>query len=569
MALELPGEPRLDTRGLPEGFDPRKFYEYRLETVPKDDSMLESFLWKYIPRSLIKSFAIAIDPTSNFKVSPHQITPANRVKWRQTASVLGLRKHTQTRENLNWAQTPNYGGVSNCWSPGFNYTSANTPPSVGGLRTQDPIADYLKDTTSRTRLMGSDQGTLELFKGYINSPPRRVRSGTKTSVIYPSSGVPDPICASHGGAVNRSAGGYDYYTDVQTPSGSVLPTSTLNALRTTEIAFAKALCQKHAVSMLKGWSPGNRDYTLFRNAVELRDLPRSILQLQSTARDLKQLFVSLGTQPKLRASVFNLTETAKNIPGEYLSFHFGWKQMYKDAMDLLNLPEKMAKRYSFLITRNGKPTTFRSKRTFESAEKDISGFEYDISGLEYGYPFTSTRLQRTCELRLVVNATFDFPKLNVPSFRNREFLDRIGVIPRATDIYNLIPWTWLVDYFTGLGNYVELIDNINSDPGLVNWGMITCRTSGTLTTEFRSYSNLVSSDSVFGSPAVITTKVLENHHTSVLNYECQTRSDVATVLSVKQTSVPSSLTAYQKSIIGALLAQRIANKRGGGFTPSS
>lgn len=569
MPLFLPGDGGFDTRGLPEGYDPHKFYEYRMATVAKDASGLESFLWKYIPHSLIKSFAIAIDPTSQFKVSPHQITPANRTKWRQTASVLGLRKHTQTRENLNWAQTPNYGGVSNCWSPGFNYTSANTSPVVGGLRTQDPVADYLKDTTSRTRLIGSEQGTLEFFKGYINSPPRRVRNGTKTSVIYPSSGVPDPICASKGGAVNRSAGGYDFYTDIQTPSGSVLPTSTLNALRTSEIAFAKALCQKHAVSMLKGWSPMNRDYTLFRNAVELRDLPRSILQLQQTMEGFRKLFVSLGTQPSLRKSIFSLGEAAKNLPGEYLSFHFGWKQLYKDVVDLLNLPEKVSKKYSLLIARNGKPTTYRSKRTFESAEKDISGFEYDISGLEYGFPFTNTRLSRECELRLVVNATFDFPKLNIPSFRSKHFFDRIGIIPRATDLYNLIPWTWLVDYFTGLGNYVELIDNINNDTSLVNWGMITCRTNGKLTTEFRSFSDLVSSDSVFGSPAVVTTQKLENHHTSVLNYECQTRSDVATVLSVKQTSVPSSLTTYQKSIIGALLAQRIAHKRGGTFRPSS
>lgn len=570
MPINLKGELRYDTRGLPEGYDPHKLYEYRLDTLVKNATGFESFLYKYIPHGLIKSFAFAIDPTGPFKVSSVAITPANRTKWRQNASVLLLRKHTLTRVQSSWAQSPNHGGVSNCWAPSQTYTYANQQPQTGGLRSQDPLADYLKDTTSRTRLYGSEQGTLEMFKSYIYSPPRLIRNGSETRTIYPVTGSgADDICRAKGGTTNNYSGGSDNYRDTQGPTGSVLPVSVYNALRTSEIVYAKALCQKHAIQMLKGWSPHARDYTLFRNIVELKDLPRSVASLMDTGGKLKQLFVSLGSQPKLRDSIFSLTAVAKNIPSEYLSFHFGWKQFHKDVSELVELPQKMAKKYNFLIKRNGKPTTFRSIRKIESAEKDISGFEYDISGLEYGYPFTSTRLERTSELRLVINATFDFPRVNMPTFRNREFLERIGAVPRFTDFYNLVPWTWLIDYFTGFGNYVELIDNINHDPGLVNWGMITCRTNGKLITEFRSKSNFTTSNYVFNVSGETITQILENRHTSVLNYECQTRSDVATVLDVKLTSVPSSLTAYQKSIIGALLAQRAEFNRAKTFSPRS
>jgi len=570
MPIRLTGEIRYDTRGLPEGYDPHKLYEYRLDTLVKNASGFESFLYKYIPHSLIKSFAFAIDPTGPFKVSSVAITPANRTKWRQNASVLLLRKHTLTRVQSSWAQSPNHGGVSNCWAPSQTYTFANQQPQTGGLRSQDPLADYLKDTTSRTRLYGSEQGTLEMFKGYIYSPPRLIRNGSETRTIFPVSGSGvDDTCRAKGGTTNNYSGGSDQYRDTQGPTGSVLPVSVYNALRTSEIAYAKALCQKQAIGMLKGWSPHARDYTLFRNIVELKDLPRSVASLMDTGGKLKQLFVSLGSQPKLRDSIFSLGAVAKNIPGEYLSFHFGWKQFHKDVSELVELPQKMAKKYNFLIKRNGKPTTFRSIRKFESAEKDVSGFEYDISGLEYGYPFTSTRLERTSEVRLVINATFDFPTINMPTFRNREFLERIGAVPRFTDFYNLVPWTWLIDYFTGFGNYVELIDNINHDPGLVNWGMITCQTEGKLITEFRSKSNFTTSNYVFNVSGETITQILENRHTSVLNYKCQTRSDVATVLDVKQTSVPSGLTAYQKSIIGALLAQRAEFNRAKTFSPRS
>jgi hypothetical protein len=58
-----------------------------------------------------------------------------------------------------------------------------------------------------------------------------------------------------------------------------------------------------------------------------------------------------------------------------------------------------------------------------------------------------------------------------------------------------------------------------------------------------------------------TTTFVENNHTSTFDFKCKTRSDVSTILDVKLTSVPSSLTVYQKSILGALISQRAKFKR--------
>lgn len=563
---------RFDTRGLPEGFDPHKLYEYRFATLVKDATGIESFLYKYIPYSIIRSFAIAIDPTWQFKVSPYSITKANRTKWRQTASVLQNRFYTRSRDNDNWAQDPNYRGISNCWSPSLRHTFANTPPFTVALPSQGTLVDYLKDTTSRTRVFGSEQGELEMFKSFINSPERRIRGGSEVQTIYPITWdypPTDPCIVIAGGGHNLVSGGRDIYSEVQYPTGSRLSTSVHNALRTSEITFNKALAQKNAISLLKDWSPFRRDYTLFRNLAELRDIPSSVLSLKETLWNLRKLYVSLSTSPSLRKIIFDLRQTSKDIPNEYLSYHFGWKQTYKDLMDLLNAPAKISKKYNFLIKRNGQPTTFRTSRKYETAEKDVSGFDYDVSSLEYGYPFSSSRLERTSELRLVINATFDFPPVNTPYFRFNNYLDRIGIAPRVTDVYNLIPWTWLVDWFTGFGNYVELIDNINHDPSLINWGMITCHTDGKLITEFRSKSDIVRSFYIFNVSNSQQIETVTNRHTSELVYECQTRSDVATILDVKLTSVPSGLTAYQKSIIGALLAQRYDTSRSNSFRVKS
>ncbi|DAD52035.1 TPA_asm: maturation protein [ssRNA phage Esthiorhiza.3_12] len=554
MAIYLSNETRYDTRGLPEGFDPHKFYEYRYETLVKDSSLLESFIYKYIPFSLIKSFAFAIDPTAGFKVAQGVITPINRLRIRGHVSVLDQRWLTSTRYRDFGVALPNFGGRSNCWSPYKVYGPSKTASRIF-LGSQDLLADTSVDTTGRTRLMGSSQGELILWKAFPYSPARRVASGVDTAGIL-TFGPVEPLCEAIGGAANNLGfDGYDTEERVISPA-AVLHFTDYYALRNKLEAHGNALMQKHAISMLKEWSPFKRDYTLFRNAVELRDIPRSVTSLRDTLKNLRSLFVSLGSNPKLRESIFDLKRTGKNIPGEYLSYHFGWKQTWKDVSDLLALPEKLGKKYSFLIRRSGQPTTFRLKRNFSFSELDTPGFDYNpINPIEFSVKWEN-RSTWDSELRLVINSTFDFPPINEVSFRNRDFLDRIGLIPRPTDLYNLVPWTWLVDWFTGLGNYVELIDQINRDQQIINWGMITCHTTGKLIAEYQSKTRRTQQRSINFVGLPDTFLDVENRHTSVLDFELQLRKDVASILDVKRTSVPSSLTAYQQSILGALLAQR-------------
>lgn len=170
----------------------------------------------------------------------------------------------------------------------------------------------------------------------------------------------------------------------------------------------------------------------------------------------------------------------------------------------------------------------------------------------------------------MINGTFDFPTVNVPHFRERFYLDQVGLIPRFTDVYNIIPWTWLVDWFTGFGNYLELIEETNHDPLLINWGLITAVTRGSLTTEF-SYRNATQNDIYVNTVRVSPTAATDatKYHTSVLDFECTTRMNVARVLDVERTTEPESLSGYRQSILAALLASRVDNTRSGTFRPRS
>lgn len=194
MAINLPGVQRFDSRGLPEGYDPHNLYEYRQETLVKNSAGLESFLYRYIPLSVVRSLAFAIDPTYAFKVAPMPITSANRTKYRQTASATNHRRSVRRFKRYTYGQIPNYQNVQICWSPYAPETHLSIPDQIVSKPGQPPLPAYLKDTTSRTRLIGSTQGTLELFKGDLISPSRYVyRSTTDKAFFAPGSLVPNAL----------------------------------------------------------------------------------------------------------------------------------------------------------------------------------------------------------------------------------------------------------------------------------------------------------------------------------------------------------------------------------------
>lgn len=574
MAINLRDDPvYFDTRGLPEGMDPGRLFQYRYDTLVKSATGLESLAYKLIPMTYIRSWAFALDPTYRFKVAPGTVTAPNRTRIRRTVSVTDLRRRVRSSSFVSWSQIPNYKGIAICGSPYLVYQTPTPPPNeVTNLTASPPRGDIIKDTTGRTRIIGSTQGELEFFKSTSNSPPRTSRYAIEFR-NYTSGFIPGSDCLAVGGTRDYETGSSTAWNQDYGPSAAILPEATLLALRTSEIARCKSLCADHATSLLTKSSPFHRDYSLSRNIAELKDLPRSILQLRQTSNDLKAVYSSLTGSPKLRARVFDLSsKAASNIPGEYLSYHFGWKQLHKDLRELTELPEKISKKLNFLIRRSGKLTTFRNSKVLLDGESGFSsGYVYDNTNGDKEWSCThSHRISRETEIRLAINATFDFPPINVPHLRNRFFYDQVGLIPRFIDVYNIIPWTWLVDWFTGLGNYLELIEEINHDPLLINWGLITAHTSGKLTTEF-SYVNATQYDTYVNNVRVSPEAAQDTvrHHTSVLDFECQTRINVARVYDVERTTEPNSLTGYRASILGALLAQRIDNTRSGSFRPRS
>lgn len=405
--------------------------------------------------------------------------------------------------------------------------------------------DETYDTTKRTRLFGSRFGEFDLFTGDFLIPARTVHSRTIQWARYKSN-LPPPSYV------------YRYHNSVaddidEFPNGSaVLSGSTYPNLRTSEKAYNLALMQENALSMYKGFTPFQRNYTLFRNIVELRDIPRSVVSLRAALSELVRIDKSLKHN-QLR-EVFNLGKQTSILSNEWLSYNFGWRQLYSDITSLLSSPEKIAKQINFLLSRSGKNTTYRSKRLFTSRVSNVSGFEIYKAGGDAGPNTVSTDLERQTELRMVINAIFDFPPVDLPSFKQKLFYNKLGAFVTPTDLYNLVPWTWLIDWFTGFGNYVEIMDTVNRDPTTINYGFLTCSTRGKLITTYNT-SERTSYQFPDGSQSAYST-LRKYTYTPILEYHCENRRDMATLFDVASISTGKGLTSYQQSILGALLRQR-------------
>jgi hypothetical protein len=546
--------PREESRGLPEGMDPHKFYEYAIEKRSKEATGIEGLLYQILPWEVIRSFALAIDPFYQFKVSGGKITQANRTRYRESVSVLGTRTYYSSQFSQNCGNGPDPYDPFNKAGP-YLCDPPYTPTSTTARMSQPKLTSISIDTTRRTRQIGSTQGEFENFKFDFRSPQRGIFSDFFTRSTYYGPG-PYTVRSENKG----------HFRDVVS-SGAILSQDALDGIRAAEKAAVEAHMSKYAISMYKGTNPQFRSASLFRDIAELKDLPRSVSQLRETLKNLSSLYQSLPVSQSVKQRIFSIAPSIKDIPKEYVSYHFGWKQIYRSILDVLQKPEKISRQIDFLIRRSGKATTYRSSRKYPSASGEGSPFAtYDplLMTNEGPWPFQALvvgRVEREIELKMVINTTFDFPTLNRPKFVHDKFMDKLGLIPRPTDLYNLVPWTWLVDWFSGAGNYIEIIDEINRDRSIINWGFLTGISTGRAISEHRSrtYNNRTYVDFIWDRTSVDTYQPFA--HTSVVDFTFQLRKSLATVMDVKTTADVGSLTPYQQSILGSLLSQRINFRR--------
>lgn len=512
--------------------DTGEVYLYRAKKLAGSTrNWLELFAYETFGYERMASFALALDPYSKIRFPTMKITPTNRTVYKTSILKQTRISYRRKRITQRWNDPQ---GIGECRTPvKTSVTETNDAPLV--QPEQDAYRGFRSDTTYRTRSSDSKGGEFELFDPRLHSPPRKNTYFTdlETHVFMPIA------CQNQLNALYTR-----YDLEIRGPAVRLL-TTDLALLLAEERALAAQKLSKYGLGMVNDCLPGSRTFPLAYNIAELKDLPRML-------RAATNLMI-LGRPPGLKHLKPGLSDV-RNAGNLYLNWVFGWKQLYQSIVDMLETPAIVAKNVNRLIKQRGLPTTFRSTRKGTESISSIPSMVGTtmVGETSLGTGFTT---RREYELRVMLNLTLDFPTLAVPVLRRKLTTDAWGILPEPADVYNLIPWSWLVDWFSGLGDYIEILDTVRGDKNLFNYGYFTYISKGVIT----KISRLQTTDTVGrvhtpGADSNQVTNKVQSHHSS-LTYTYRKRSDISSLLGVTTLSRPATMSAGQQAIIGALLTK--------------
>jgi len=479
---------------------------------------------KFFTPEEIRSASLALDPFSVFKLSASKVCEANRYRTRMVVPTKRQRRQIRTSISRS-ATTPLTPSPDdnprNRVSPQWSAWSF-TPTEVVHTE-QLPLYEYCLDTAKSTREEGQDQGEFEKFTFSVNSPGRSWQIYNQDlTQITTTPWIPMNLSATQNLRRRQFVG----------PSGRITQ-AQVDQLVSTESSNAYEVMEKNSIRMLSKSLPTSRQFSLYRSIAELRDIPRT----------LKSIFD------------FKLSElNAAKGSDAYLTYQFGIRPLIDDALKLLKTPERVAKRINTLISRRGQPTTFRFKSSWVESIPNPLAFTYDAMQFEVN-PSVVTSGTREITLRSAVNANVRFPDIAPPLLRSYLNDKLYGAIPRPEDFYRLYPWTWLFDWFTGVGDYIECIDVINTDNSLINYGFLTYLSEGSISTAYRAHAEGLKRVTIDGIVTAEENIDVPINHTSTFNYQFQRRKSFGAFSGVKFTGEPEKLSGSQQTILGALFAQ--------------
>jgi hypothetical protein len=208
----------------------------------------------------------------------------------------------------------------------------------------------------------------------------------------------------------------------------------------------------------KGWArfkPTRPHAGLMTFIGELKDLPSlpHLLEFQSKLK----FFRSLGRN--------------------YLNIEFGWKPFVRDLQKYFSSLANYQKILAQLARDNGRPVRRHGQIDVDNqvTETSSEGYFTVPSWPSYLYgPQPQKRVIRTTlTTRYWFSGQFRYyiPLGNTPQdIRKREILLRqfvFGAAGTPSDIYELIPWSWLIDWVSNLGDVISNVSDAFLDDGLV------------------------------------------------------------------------------------------------------
>jgi len=286
-----------------------------------------------------------------------------------------------------------------------------------------------------------------------------------------------------------------------------------------------------AASAYSKMRPDKPDFSAINSIYELRELP-----------DLTWL---------LKGKLKN----AKDLGKLHLTGQFGILPLLSDAKKLLTLQQKIQKHMAQLYRDSGRRIRRRINLGESISDPVILASNYNVgsTGVSPSFvtqyysqlpratytQYTSVRSWASAEFRYHLPAG---PTDMAYNAKLKRYLAGV-TLPSASQLYNAIPWSWLLDWFTNVG---DVVDNLNVS--------IVGRLAANHFYVMQEYSNRIVTDTTVGFYRRNGTPVLFRGHSSATKFSKNRVVGDPFGFHTKQ----SSLSGMQLGILGALGISKLA-----------
>lgn len=186
--------------------------------------------------------------------------------------------------------------------------------------------------------------------------------------------------------------------------------------------------------------------------------------------------------PALIGSAFKKSQSLKSLGSEYLNVEFGWRPLLKSLRDLYNLQTTIDSRIRQIIRDNGKPVRRKgvlSSDTSSNIERHpIQGFTLSMynTGLSQFWPDQTADRTTHDTTRIWFAGAFRYYlpdrilKEGDKSSELRKALFGSNVTPAT--VYQLVPWSWLIDWFSNVGDVLNNFFNVQPGDPTLDYGFV-------------------------------------------------------------------------------------------------
>jgi hypothetical protein len=206
--------------------------------------------------------------------------------------------------------------------------------------------------------------------------------------------------------------------------------------------------------------------------------------------------------PKVPLTILAKERKLRDTGGEYLNYQFGIAPLIGDLQDFIKVLQNPKFRASL---QSHLDEEFRIRKTLDkgttSTRRVLTSAEMAVAPASGG----SGYLKSTSTFRIWSSCSFAYYQLTELD-RLLADLDRktggLGVIPTAIDIWNLVPWSWLIDWFVNFNHVLTNVSYLGRDGLYFRRGYIM----GTYTDEQEHFRSGVAHGSSFTTVGRITSE---------------------------------------------------------------